>query len=285
MISDTLPFNRNANNRAESEQIWRHPLEARATRQNLLEVRQLTLRFGGVTALSGVDLDVVTGDICGLLGPNGAGKTSLFNCISGYYRPSSGSIHVAGTNVLEAAPHNMVNLGIARTFQHPTLQPDRTLLDNVLLGGHSTLSGNVLSYLFALPKTGREERALSARARELLDYLGVTDRVQTPAGDLPYGSQKRLEMARALLSEPKLMLLDEPASGLTHSEVDELGALIKKIRTDLGVTVVVVEHHMGLISAITDHVVALVTGEKVAEGTAREVQSDPVVISAYLGAA
>lgn len=260
-------------------------MEAQPTRQSLLQVRDLTLRFGGVTALSEVDLDVTTGDICGLVGPNGAGKTSLFNCVSGYYRPSAGRIDLAGTNVLEAAPHTMVTLGIARTFQHPTLQPDRTLLDNVLLGGHSTLSGNVLSYLLALPSTGREERALSARARDLLDYLGITDRVQTPAGDLPYGSQKRLELARALLSEPKLLLLDEPASGLTHSEVDELGELIKKIRTDLGMTVIVVEHHMGLISAITDHVVALVTGKKVAEGTAREVQNDPVVISAYLGAA
>ena len=260
-------------------------LAVEETEQNLLRVRQLTLGFGGVTALSEVDLDVVTGDICGLVGPNGAGKTSLFNCISGYYRPSAGSIEVAGTNVLEAAPRSMVKLGIARTFQQPTLQPDRTLLDNVLLGGHSKLSGNALSYLLALPKTRREERALSARAGELLAYLGVKHPAQTPAGDLPYGSQKLLEMARALLSEPRLLLLDEPASGLAHSEVDQLGEVIKMIRTDLDVTVVVVEHHMGLISAITDHVVALVTGKKVAEGTAREVQNDPVVISAYLGAA
>lgn len=284
MIFDTLPFTRSAR-LCGSQTDLATLVDSPATRQNLLHVRQLTLAFGGVTALSAVDLDVVTGDICGLVGPNGAGKTSLFNCISGYYHPSAGTIEVAGSNVLEAAPRKRVHLGIARTFQQPTLQQDRTVLDNVLLGGHSKLSGNALSYLLALPKTRREERALSSRAGELLAYLGIKHPARTPAGDLPYGSQKLLEMARALLSEPRLLLLDEPASGLTHSEVDQLGEVIKMIRNDLNVTVVVVEHHMGLISAITDHVVALVTGKKVAEGTAREVQNDPVVISAYLGAA
>ena len=251
----------------------------------LLQVDDVTLRFGGVTALSGVGFEVAAGEICGLVGPNGAGKTSLFNCVSGYYRPSAGRIRVSGRDVLAAPPHRMVDLGIARTFQQPALQADRSVLDNVLLGGHSKLTGNALAYLLALPMTRRQERALNGRARALIDYLGLSGVEGTPAGDLPYGSQKRVEIARALLSEPRLLMLDEPAGGLAHGEVDELGALIRRIRDDRDVTVIVVEHHMGLIAGITDHVVALVTGTKVSEGTARQVQSDPVVVSAYLGAA
>jgi branched-chain amino acid transport system ATP-binding protein len=251
----------------------------------LLRLRDVTLRFGGVVALSDVDLDVREGDICGLVGPNGAGKTSLFNCISGYYRPSSGSIELDGVDVLSRPPHAMVDLGIARTFQHPTLQADRSVLDNVLLGGHRRLSGGLLGYLAGLPSTRRQERELATDARELLELVGVTEPSSTTAGDLPFGSQKRIELARALLSGPRLLLLDEPASGLTHSEVDDLSALIRRIRDERGVTVVVVEHHMGLISAVTDHVVALVTGAKVAEGTASHIQNDPAVVAAYLGAA
>ncbi|GII29160.1 ABC transporter ATP-binding protein [Planotetraspora mira] len=253
--------------------------------QALVEVRDLTLRFGGVTALADVAFDVGERQICGLVGPNGAGKSSLFNCVNGYYRPSGGSIRVGGVDVLSVPAHRTVRLGIARTFQHPTLQPDRTVLDNVLLGGHSTLSGTVLSAMLALPGERRRERELVTRARELLGSLGLAGAERTSAGDLPYGSQKRVEIARALLSGPRLLLLDEPASGLTHSEVGEVGELITRIRADHGLTVIVVEHHMGLISAVTDHVVALVSGRKVAEGTAQAVQSDPVVVSAYLGAA
>ncbi|GII58699.1 ABC transporter ATP-binding protein [Planotetraspora thailandica] len=253
--------------------------------QAFVEVRDLTLRFSGVTALEDVGFDVGGGQICGLVGPNGAGKSSLFNCVSGYYRPSAGSIRVAGQDVLGVPAHRKVRLGIARTFQHPALQPERTVLDNVLLGGHSTLPGSVLSAMLALPGGRRRERALAAEARELLALLGLAGVERTPAGDLPYGSQKRVEIARALLSRPRLLLLDEPASGLTHAEVGELGELITRIRADHDLTVIVVEHHMGLISAVTDHVVALVGGRKVAEGTAQAVQSDPVVVSAYLGVA
>lgn len=256
-----------------------------STDHPLLEVRGLTLRFGGVTALDTVDLDVTPGDICGLVGPNGAGKTSLFNCISGYYTPDHGSIRLDGDELLGEAPSRLVGRGVARTFQHPNLQEGRSLLDNVLLGAHSQMRRGFTSCLFSLRGARREEHAMAERARELTARVHITEPLDTPAGDLPYGTQKRVEVARALMARPRLLLLDEPASGLTHSEVDELGRLISEIRDELGVTVVVVEHHMGLISSITDHVVALVTGRKVAEGPAHLVQSDPVVISAYLGAA
>ncbi len=256
-----------------------------STDQPLLEVRGVTLRFGGVTALDTVDLDVTAGDICGLVGPNGAGKTSLFNCISGYYTPDEGSVRLDGRELLGEAPSSLVGRGVARTFQHPNLQEGRSLLDNVLLGAHSQMRHGFASCLFSLRGARREEHAMAKRASELAERLHITEPLETPAGDLPYGTQKRVEVARALMGGPRLLLLDEPASGLTHSEVDELGRLISEIRDELGVTVVVVEHHMGLISSITDHVVALVTGRKVAEGPAHVVQSDPVVISAYLGAA
>ena len=255
------------------------------TDRTLLDVRDVTLRFGGVTALEHVDLAVGTGDICGLVGPNGAGKTSLFNCVSGYYRPTEGSIRLDGHDLLSEAPSALVRRGVARTFQHPNLQESRSLLDNILLGGHSRMRQGFASCLFSLPAGRREERVMSERAVELAARLRITDPLTTPAGDLPYGTQKRVEVARALMAGPRLLLLDEPASGLTHSEVDELGRLIGEIRDQLGVTIVIVEHHMGLIASITDHVVALVSGRKVAEGPAASVQSDPVVIAAYLGAA
>ncbi len=253
--------------------------------RTVLDVRDVSLRFGGVRALHEVDMDVETRSICGLVGPNGAGKTSLFNCISGYYRPSAGSIRISGRDVLVISPHELAGLGVARTFQHPILQVSESVLTNVLVGGHLQLHEGVLAHLFALPSTGRAERRLRTRALELLDYLSLGAVTGSPAGDLPYGSQKRVEIARALLSDPHLLLLDEPASGLPHQEVGELGAVIARLRDDLSLTILIVEHHMGLISAITDKVVVLVEGEKIAEGTAAHVQSNPAVISAYLGGA
>jgi branched-chain amino acid transport system ATP-binding protein len=250
-----------------------------------LEVAGLGLRFGGVQALRDVDVRVPAGSICGVVGPNGAGKTSLFNCVCGYYRPTAGTIHALGRDVTGVAPYRLAALGLARTFQHATLQLDATVLDNVLAGGHTRIAGDALSCALRLPRVRRDERALRDEARELLRRLSLEQLAETPAGALAYGSQKRVELARALLSRPRLLLVDELASGLTQGEVMELAELISALRGELDLTVLLVEHHMGMVAAITDTVIVLVQGRKVAEGTATQVQEDPVVVSAYMGEA
>ena len=260
------------------------PAGPEAAPARVLDVRGVTLTFGGVHALEQVDLSVDDRVICGLVGPNGAGKTSLFNCINGYYRPSAGSVHVLGVDALAVAPHRLADLGVARTFQHPVLQLDDTVLDNVLVGAHTALRGDPLSYALRLPHVRRREQEARNRALHLLEQLSLGPVADLPASDLPYGSLKRIEIARALMTGPRLLLLDEPAAGLTHDEVRALGDVIAGVRSDFGLAVLVVEHHMGLISAITDKVVALVEGRKVAEGTAAQVQAHPVVVQAYLGA-
>lgn len=249
-----------------------------------LDVRGLSLSFGGVRALSSVDLSVADQVVCGLVGPNGAGKTCLFNCVSGIYRPSAGSVHVSGVDVLGLAPHKLAALGVSRTFQHPALQADATVLDNVLVGAHPRMRGDPLSLALRLPWARRPEQRTRQRARELLDALSLGPHARVRAGELPHGTRKRVELARALMAEPSLLLLDEPASGLPHREVEELGALIRRTRDAFRVTILLVEHHMKLISTVSDHVVALVEGHKVAEGSAAEVQRHPVVVEAYLGA-
>ena len=251
----------------------------------LLDVRGLGLTFGGLRALDGVDLTVAAGEICGLVGPNGAGKTSLFNCVSGLYRPSAGTVLVDGTAVLRTAPHRLARLGVARTFQQPVLQPDATVLANVLLGGHARLPARLAGYAVRWPGARRAERALAAEARETLGWLGIADLAGEPAGALPYGAMKRVELARALLAHPRLLLLDELASGLVHEEVHALGEVIRRLRSERDISVLLVEHHMGLVAAICDKVVVLVQGRKVAEGSAAEIQRDPVVVEAYLGSA
>jgi branched-chain amino acid transport system ATP-binding protein len=250
-----------------------------------LEVRGLRLQFGGLRALDDVDLTVAAGEICGLVGPNGAGKTSLFNCVSGLYRPSAGTILVDGVDALGTPPYRLSALGVARTFQHPVLQPDATVLANVLLGGHVRLSPRLLGYAVRWPGVRRAERALADEAVELLAWLGIDGLAGQPAGGLPYGAMKRVELARALLSRPRLLLLDEPASGLVHEEVYALGEVIRRLRDERGISVLLVEHHMGLVAAVCGKVVVLVQGRKVAEGTAAEIQRHPVVIEAYLGSA
>jgi branched-chain amino acid transport system ATP-binding protein len=251
----------------------------------LLDVRGLSLTFGGLRALDGVDLTVAAGEICGLVGPNGAGKTSLFNCVSGLYRPTAGTVLVDGTDALRTAPHRLAGLGLARTFQHPVLQPDATVLANVLLGGHNRLPARLAGYPVRWPSARRAERELAAEARETLDWLGIAERVGEPAGALPYGVMKRVELARALLAHPRLLLLDELASGLVHEEVHALGEVIRRLRSEREISVLLVEHHMGLVASICDKVVVLVQGRKVAEGSAAEIQRDPVVVEAYLGSA
>lgn len=247
-----------------------------------LTVRDVSLQFGGVKVLTDVSFEVAAGEIFGLVGPNGAGKTSLFNCVSGHYRPSEGSILIDDTEVRGAAPATLARHGLARTFQHPALQLRETVLENVLLGAHSRLPGGPVEWSLRLPRTTRSERELRAEARELLERNGLGWAADTRADELSHGLHKGVELCRALLMKPRLLLLDEPAAGLPHSEVEQLIETVRRVR-DSDITVIVVEHNMGLISALTDRVMVLDHGRKLMEGTAAEAQSDPRVIEAYIG--
>jgi branched-chain amino acid transport system ATP-binding protein len=248
-----------------------------------LDLRDVSLRFGGIKVLQEVGFTVEPGQILGLVGPNGAGKTSLFNCISGHYRPSGGSITIDGDEVLGLAPARLARHGLARTFQHPALQLKASVLENVLLGGHTRLPGGPLSWSLRLPYTARAERELRAEARALLERNDLGWAADLPADELSHGLHKGIELCRALLMNPSLLLLDEPAAGLSHGEVEQFIATVRRLRDEGDITIVIVEHHMGLISALTDRVVVLDHGRKLMEGTAAQAQSDPRVIEAYLG--
>ena len=237
----------------------------------LLEVDQVTCRFGGIVALSDVSFELEEGTIGGLIGPNGAGKTTAFNVITRIYSPESGRVVFDGENLLRFPAHRILGRGIARTFQNLELFLELTVLENVLVGAHTTM------------RFGRSESAARARALSILDYLGLAPIADRQAAGVPFGTLKRVELARALVARPRLLLLDEPASGLNHEEVTELTALIRNLRREFKLTVLLVEHHMNLIMSVSERVHVLNFGRMIAEGTPAEVRANPAVIESYLG--
>ena len=251
----------------------------------LLSVQGVTVRFRGIVALEQVSFDVAPGQIAGLIGPNGAGKTTLFNCLSRLYEYSEGAIRF-DSRPLEGLPrHRMAALGIGRTFQNLALFRTMSVLDNIKVGRHSRTRKGFLANALRAPGVAREEAESDNKARELVRFLDLQAVAHQRVADLPFGTQKRVELGRALACEPKLLLLDEPAAGLNHEEVGALGSLIRGIRDELKTTILLVEHHMSLVMSVSDKVVALNFGRKIAEGTPSEVQSHPEVITAYLGSA
>ncbi|MCW2608972.1 MAG: branched-chain amino acid transport system ATP-binding protein [Actinomycetota bacterium] len=248
----------------------------------MLDVRDVTLRFGGVTALDGVSFHIDRGEILGLIGPNGAGKTTCFNVMTGVYQPTSGSVVFDGRKLGRRKKHQITRLGIARTFQNIRLFPEMTALENVMVGADARHRTSVLSALFRLPRHRREEREGRERALALLDLVGVAHRAEETARNLPYGDQRRLEIARALATGPKLLCLDEPAAGFNPAEKAKLLELIRRIRDD-GYTVLLIEHDMRLVMGVTDRIVVLEFGKKIAEGAPAEIRDNPAVIAAYLG--
>ena len=260
-------------------------VDARSGGSTLLSVRNVSIRFGGVLALDDVSFDVDRGAVTGLIGPNGAGKTTLFNCLSRLYVQSEGTIVFDGVSVDTRRPSDMALLGVGRTFQNLALFSNMSVRRNVLVGTHCRGRGGFAVEALQLPFVRRDEGVQDAFVDELLDLLDLRGLAEVPVGALPFGTKKRVEMARALASRPKVLLLDEPAAGLNHEAVDQLMALIRSVRDDLGISVVLVEHHLNLVMRVSDKIVVLNFGRKICEGAPDSVQRDPDVITSYLGTA
>jgi branched-chain amino acid transport system ATP-binding protein len=251
----------------------------------LLSVRGVTLRFGGVVALDNVTFDVEPGQIAGLIGPNGAGKTTLFNCLSRLYRPSAGDILFEGRSVLGVPRHGIASIGIGRTFQNVALFDRLTVLENVMVGRHSRTGSGFIANALQLPSVRREDTGVRAKALELIEFMNLGRFINSVASGLPFPIRKRVELARALAAEPKLLLLDEPAAGLNHEEVHVLEGQIRRVRDVQGITVLLVEHHMSLVMSVSDKVVVVNFGRKIADGSPDQVRENPDVVRAYLGTA
>ncbi len=251
----------------------------------ILEVRGLAVRYGGIAALDDLSFSVPAGTVYGVIGPNGAGKTTLFNCLSRLASPSAGDILLDGSSIVGLPPQNMASVGIGRTFQNVALFRELTVLDNVKIGSHARSSAGFIAAALRLPSAAREEEEIKERAYRLLRRFDLERFADDPCAKLPFGIQKRVEMARAMASLPRILLLDEPAAGLSHEELQALISMIEDIRRSEGTTIMLVEHNVAMVMALCDRVVTLNFGRRIAEGTPSEVRTNPAVISAYLGTA
>lgn len=251
----------------------------------LLQVKGITVRFGGITALDDVSFDIPRDKVCGLIGPNGAGKTTLFNCLSRLYQYQAGDLLFEGKSITATPVHEMTNIGIGRTFQNLAMFRTMSVRENIMVGAHSKSHTGFIKGMFPTAAVREEEARLSRVADDLMAKLKLSGVSERPVGQLPFGYQKRVEFARALAAQPRLLLLDEPAAGLNHEELTDLGDLIKWVRDEMGISVLLVEHHMHLVMDVSDWIVALNFGKKIAEGTPDVIQKHPEVIRAYLGGA